>query len=60
MYLLTKEETEFVTDGLVYLILQAEREFAESLKLKDEETREHVTKYLSKKIRSLQALKAKF
>ena len=57
---LTKKETEFVTDGLVYLILQAERELVKFEKLKDEETRNHVCNHQVRKIRSLQKLKAKF
>jgi hypothetical protein len=57
---LTKKETEFVTDGLVYLLLQAERELVELEKLKDEETRDHVCNHQVRKIRSLRELKAKF
>lgn len=57
---LNKQETEFVIDGLVYLILQAERELVEFEKLKDESLREDVCKYQVRKIRSLRVLKAKF
>lgn len=57
---LTKKETEFVTDGLAYLLLQAERELVKFEKLKDEETRDYVCNHQVRKIRSLRKLKAKF
>jgi len=57
---LTKEETKFVTDGLVHLLLQAERELVEFEKLKDKETRDHVCNNQVWKIWSLRKLKAKF
>lgn len=57
---LTKKESEFVTDGLVYLILQAEKQLAKFEKLKDKQTRDHACNHLSRKIRNLEALKAKF
>jgi len=57
---LTKKETEFVIDGLVYLILQAERELVEFERLKDKETRDHVCNSQVRKLRSLRELKDKF
>ena len=57
---LTKKETEFVIDGLVYLILQAERELVEFERLKDKETRDHVCNHQVRKLRNLQELKDKF
>lgn len=57
---LTKKETEFVADGLAYLILQAEKQLVKFEKLKDKQTRDHVCKHQVKKIRSLQTLKTKF
>lgn len=56
---LNKQETEFVIDGLVYLILQAERELVEFERLKDKETRDHVCNSQLRKLRSLRTLKDK-
>ena len=53
---MTEEESGFVIEGLVYLKLQAEREFSEFKRLKDKETRDHICNYQSKKLRSLQTL----
>ena len=57
---LTKKETEFVVDGLVYLLRQAERELVEFEKLQDKTDRDHVCNYQVRKIRSLETLKTKF
>jgi hypothetical protein len=57
---LTEQETEFVIDGLVHLILQAERELVKFRRLKDKETRDHVCNYELRKLRSLRELKEKF
>ena len=57
---LTKQETEFLVDGLVYLLSQAEKELNQFEKLKDESLRDDVCKYQVRKIKSLRTLKAKF
>ena len=56
---LNKQETDFVVEGLVHLITQAEKQLIKFEKLKDESVRDHVCNYQARKIKSLLTLKAK-
>lgn len=57
---LNKQENEFVVDGLVHLIAQAERQLGKYEKLLDETLRDHVCDHQVRKLKILQTLKAKF
>ena len=57
---LTKQETDSIVDGLVYLLRQAERQLVKFEKMIDPIAREHTCSFQVRKIQSLQTLKNKF
>ena len=57
---LTKKETEFVVDGLVYLLRQAERELVKFEKFPTKSVRDHACNNQVRKIKNLEHLKTFF